>query len=271
MNGQRLEGEGLTLYGVTFPGRLLLGTARYPSPKVLEQAVRASGPAMLTVSLRRQSAGHNEIGGQAFWDLLNRLDIPFLPNTAGCHTAEEVYTTAMMARDLFGTEWIKLELIGDDYTLQPDTLGMVEAARRLLNDGFKVLPYCTEDLVVCKRLVDVGCEVIMPWAAPIGTGRGAMNPFALRLLRERIDVPMLIDAGIGLPSHACQVMEWGFDGVLLNTAVAQAADPVALARAFALAIEAGRLAYVGGAMMERESAEPSTPLIGTPFWHNVVD
>ena len=202
----------------------MLGTARYPSPKVLEQAVQAARPAMLTVSLRRQAAGHNEIGGQAFWDLLAQLDIPFLPNTAGCHTPEEVFTTAMMAREVFGTEWIKLELIGDDYTLQPDTLNMVGAAERLLREGFKVLPYCTEDLVLCRRLVDVGCEAVMPWAAPIGTGKGAMNPYALRLLRERLDVPMLVDAGIGLPSHACQVMEWGFDGVLLNTAVAQAAD-----------------------------------------------
>lgn len=259
--------DALTLYGVPFPSRLLLGTARYPSPKLLEQAVQAAQPAMLTVSLRRQAAGHNEIGGQAFWDLLARLNIPFLPNTAGCHSAEEVFTTAMMAREVFGTEWIKLELIGDDYTLQPDTLGLVSAAERLLREGFKVLPYCTEDLVLCKRLVDVGCEAVMPWAAPIGTGKGAMNPYALRLLRERLDVPMLIDAGIGLPSHACQVMEWGFDGVLLNTAVAQAADPVALAQAFAQAIAAGRLAYRGGAMAERESAQASTPVVGTPFWH----
>ncbi len=260
--------DALTLYGTHFPSRLLLGTARYPSPRVLEQAVAAAGPAMLTVSLRRQAAGHNEIGGQPFWDLLARLDIPFLPNTAGCHTAEEVFTTAMMAREVFNTEWIKLELIGDDYTLQPDTLGMVGVAERLLREGFKVLPYCTEDLVLCRRLVDVGCEAIMPWAAPIGTGKGALNPYALKLLRERLSVPMLVDAGIGLPSHACEVMEWGFDGVLLNTAVAQATDPVALARAFAQAIDAGRLAFLGGAMRERESAEASTPVVGTPFWHH---
>lgn len=267
MNPTPARTDVLTLYGTPFPGRLLLGTARFASPKVLEQAVAAAQPAMLTVSLRRQAAGHNEIGGQAFWDLLAQLRIPFLPNTAGCHSAEEVYTTAMMAREVFGTEWIKLELIGDDYTLQPDTLGMVGAAERLLREGFKVLPYCTEDLVLCRRLVDAGCEAVMPWAAPIGTGKGALNPYALKLLRERLDVPMLVDAGIGLPSHACEVMEWGFDGVLLNTAVAQAADPVALARAFALAIEAGRLAYLGGAMAERESAAASTPVIGTPFWH----
>ena len=138
--------DSLTLYGVSFPGRLLFGhPRRYPSPKVLEESVRAARPAMLTVSLRRQAAGHNEIGGQAFWDLLAQLDIPFLPNTAGCHTPEEVFTTAMMAREVFGHKWIKLELIGNDYTLQPDTLNMVGAAERLLREGFKVLPYCTED------------------------------------------------------------------------------------------------------------------------------
>lgn len=261
------QDDPLILYGTPFPSRLLLGTARYPSPKILQQAVQAAAPALLTVSLRRQSSAHNEVGGQAFWDLLAGLGVPFLPNTAGCHSPEEVVTTALMAREVFGTEWIKLELIGDDYTLQPDTLGLVGAAERLLREGFKVLPYCTEDLVLCRRLVDVGCEAVMPWAAPIGTGKGAMNPYALRLLRERLDVPMLIDAGIGLPSHACQVMEWGYDGVLLNTAVAQAADPVALARAFAGAITAGRLAFLGGAMAERDSAEASTPVIGTPFWH----
>lgn len=259
--------DHLTLYGVSFPSRLLLGTARYPSPKCLEEAVIAAKPAMLTVSLRRQIAPHGELGGQSFWDLLNALRIPLLPNTAGCHSTQEVLTTAHMARDVFGTEWIKLEIIGDDYTLQPDTLALVDAAERLLHEGFKVLPYCTEDFVVCKRLVDIGCEVIMPWAAPIGTGKGAVNPYALRLLRERLEVPLIIDAGIGRPSHACQVMEWGYDGVLLNTAVAQAADPVRMAYAFSEAIHAGRLAYLAGVVEERESAEASTPVVGTPFWH----
>ena len=260
--------DNFILYGEVFSSRLFLGTAKYPSPLILEHAVQAAAPGMLTVSLRRQASGHNEIGGQAFWDLLHRLSIPFLPNTAGCHSSEEVFATAMMARELFATEWIKLELIGDDYTLQPDTLGLVGVADRLLKEGFKVLPYCTEDLVVCKRLVDVGCQAIMPWAAPIGTGKGAINAYALRLLRERIEVPMLIDAGIGLPSHAAQVMEWGYDGVLLNTAVSQASNPEALARAFSMAIDAGRLAFLGGVMPERTSAVASTPLLGTPFWHH---
>ena len=144
--------------------------------------------------------------------------------------------------------WIKLELIGDDYTLQPDTLNLVSTAEHLIKEGFQVLPYCTEDLVLCQRLVDVGCQAVMPWAAPIGTGRGPVNPYALQTLRERLSVPLLVDAGLGLPSHACQVMEWGYDGVLLNTAVALAQDPVAMAGAFADAVQAGRAAYRAGAM-----------------------
>jgi len=199
--------------------------------------------------------------------MLAALKVPVLPNTAGCHSVQEVITTAQMAREVFGTPWLKLELIGDDYTLQPDTLNLVDAASRLIQDGFWVLPYCTEDLVLCQRLVDVGCQAIMPWAAPIGTGKGPINPYALRTLRERLDVPMLVDAGLGLPSHACQVMEWGFDGVLLNTAVALAQDPVRMAGAFAHAVQAGRAAYLSGVMPEHDSAQPSTPVLGTPFWH----
>ncbi|HRL97393.1 MAG TPA: thiazole synthase, partial [Comamonas denitrificans] len=164
--------------------------------------------------------------------------------------------------------WIKLELIGDDYTLQPDTLNLVQAADILIKDGFKVLPYCTEDLVLCQRLVDVGCQAVMPWAAPIGTGRGPANPYAMQMLRERLDVPLIVDAGLGRPSHACTVMEWGFDGVLLNTAVALAQDPVAMAGAFADATQAGRNAYRAGAMAEQTAAQPSTPTLGTPFWHH---
>lgn len=267
MADHSVSDDPFILYGTRFASRLLLGTASYPSPQVLEEAVRRAEPSMLTVSLRRQSAAHGETGGQSFQKLLSQLKIPLLPNTAGCHSPEEVFTTAMMAREVFGTEWIKLELIGDDYTLQPDTLGLVSAADRLLREGFKVLPYCTEDLILCRRLVDVGCEAVMPWAAPIGTGKGPMNPYGLRLLRERLDVPMIIDAGLGLPSHACMVMEWGFDGVLLNTAVAHAGNPPSLARAFAGAISAGRLAFLGGVMAERDSAKASTPVVGTPFWH----
>jgi thiazole synthase len=258
--------DSLVLYGETFQSRLLLGTSRYPSPRVLEDAVRLAKPGMLTASLRRQNVSTSDAPNR-FWEMLRELAVPVLPNTAGCHSVQEVITTAQMAREIFNTAWVKLELIGDDYTLQPDTLNLVDAASHLIKDGFKVLPYCTEDLVLCQRLVDVGCQAIMPWAAPIGTGKGPINPYALRMLRERLSVPMIIDAGLGLPSHACQVMEWGFDGVLLNTAVALAQDPVTMAGAFALATQAGRDTFLSGSMSEQHTAQPSTPVLGTPFWH----
>ena len=258
--------DPLILYGQTFNSRLLLGTSRYPSPSVMQSALRHAQPAMVTASLRRQSAVSAE-ASHGFWQLLKQVGIPVLPNTAGCHSAQEAITTAQMAREVFETDWIKLELIGDDYTLQPDTVNLVQVAAALIADGFKVLPYCTEDLVLCKRLVDAGCQAVMPWAAPIGTGKGPVNPYAMRVLRERLEVPMIVDAGLGLPSHACQVMEWGYDGVLLNTAVALATDPVAMAGAFAQAVQAGRSAFLGGAMSEQEAAQPSTPVLGTPFWH----
>jgi thiazole synthase len=202
----------LILYGERFSSRLLLGTSRYPSPQILQAAVNLAQPAMLTASLRRQnlSAGDGVVDN-SFWNMLREMGVPVLPNTAGCHSVQEVIATAHMAREVFETDWIKLELIGDDYTLQPDTLNLVEASSRLIKDGFKVLPYCTEDLVLCQRLVDVGCQAVMPWAAPIGTGKGPINPYAMRLLRERLAVTMIVDAGLGLPSHAAQVMEWGFE------------------------------------------------------------
>jgi thiazole synthase len=262
-----LINDPFVLYGQTFTSRMLLGTSRYPSPKLLNDAVHNAQPAMLTASLRRQTSGEQQ-GANSFWDMLRQLKVPVLPNTAGCHSAQEVITTAHMAREVFGTDWIKLELIGDDYTLQPDTLNLVDVASRLIKEGFKVLPYCTDDLVLCQRLVDAGCQAIMPWAAPIGTGKGPINPFALQTLRSRIQVPMIVDAGLGRPSHACQVMEWGFDGVLLNTAVALALDPVSMAGAFAKATQAGRDAYLSGVMTEQASAQPSTPVLGTPFWHH---
>src|SRR5690606_10602078 len=166
----------------------------------------------------------------------------------GCHSVKEAVTLAQMSRELFETNWVKLEVIGDAYNLQPDIFGLVEAADILIKDGFKVFPYCTDDLVLCQRLLDVGCQLLMPWGAPIGTGRGLINPYALQTLRERLaDVPLVIDAGIGLPSHAAQAMEMGFDAVLLNTAVAEARDPVRMAGAFRQAISAGRDAFLAGA------------------------
>ena len=254
--------DHLTLYGHRFTSRLLLGTARYESPRHLLDATLAAEPALLTVSLRRQAAA-----GQTFWDLLRQAGRPLLPNTAGCLTAREAVTTACMARELFETSLIKLEVIGDDANLQPDPFGLIEAATELVKLGFHVLPYCTEDWVVCKRLLDCGCEALMPWwAAPIGTGQGPRNPAGLRELRKRVpDVPLIVDAGLGLPSHACQVMEWGFDGVLLNTAVSRASDPIRMAKAFADSVRAGRGAFLAGPMVAQELAVPSTPEFGRPF------
>lgn len=255
-----------TLYGATFTSRLLIGTALYPSPQIMSDAINASGAEIVTVSLRRQAP--EQAGGNSLWTHIQDLNKTLLPNTAGCHSVKEAVTLAQMSRELFETDWIKLEVVGDDYNLQPDPLGTVEAAEQLIKLGFKVFPYCTDDLVICQRLRDVGCEVLMPWGSPIGTGRGLMNPYALQTIRERIpEMPLIVDAGIGKPSHAVQALELGYDGVLLNTAVAQAADPVLMAKAFRQAIEAGRNSYVAGAMPERQTAQPSTPTLGTPFWH----
>lgn len=257
--------DQLTLYGRSSASRLLLGTARYDSPSLLADAISAAEPAMLTVSLRRQLSGSKN-SGESFWNLLRDTQRPILPNTAGCLSAREAIKTACMAREVFQTDLIKLEVIGDELNLQPDPFGLVEAATELVKLGFKVFPYCTEDLVLCRRLMDAGCKVLMPWAAPIGTGQGARNAAALRELRRRApEIPLIIDAGIGLPSHACQVMEWGFDAVLLNTAVSRAMDPVRMAGAFASAIKAGRNAFLAGPMIMQEVAVSSTPEIGRPF------
>ena len=255
----------LTLYGVELASRLLIGTARFPSPHVMSEAVAASRAGIVTVSLRRETARGGS--GQRFFDLIKQLGVRVLPNTAGCRTPREAIATAQMARELFGTDWVKLEVIGNDDTLQPDLFGLVEAAAALGKDGFKVFPYTTEDLIAAERLVAAGCQVLMPWGAPIGTGRGLANRYALKTLREYFPaVPLVIDAGIGAPSHAAEAMEMGYDAVMLNTAVATAADPVRMARAFAGAIEAGRLAYEAGLMQMRDMAAPSTPVAGTPFF-----
>ncbi|PZN33900.1 MAG: thiazole synthase [Proteobacteria bacterium] len=254
----------LELYGKTLSSRLLLGTSRYPSPAILQEAVRTCGAQVVTVSLRRESGA--ERSGQAFWSLVRDLDVAVLPNTAGCHTVKEAVTTAHMAREVFGTPWIKLEVTGDDELLQPDVFGLVEAARILCAEGFEVFPYTTEDLGVAHRLLEAGCRVLMPWGAPIGSGRGLANPWALCALRTRFaDVPLIVDAGLGVPSHAATAMELGCDGVLLNTAVAQAGDPVKMAGAFARAVEAGRMAYLAGPMEPRDLAVPSTPTLGKAF------
>jgi thiazole synthase len=254
----------LQLYETRVSSRLLLGTARYPSPAVLAEAVRASRTEIVTVSLRRESGA--ERSGQAFWSLVRDLGVRVLPNTAGCHSVKEAVTTAHMAREVFGTPWIKLEVIGEDDTLQPDVFGLTEAARILSQEGFEVFPYTTEDLVVAERLLAAGCRVLMPWGAPIGSGRGLNNLFGLRALRAHFpEVPLIIDAGVGVPSHAAQALELGCDAVLINTAVAQAGKPVAMAAAFAQAVEAGRAAWEAGPIEPRDFAAPSTPVIGTAF------
>ena len=254
-----------TLAGKELDSRLLIGSALYPSPQIMQDAIRASASQVVTVSLRRQNP--KAAGGNDFWQLLKELNVELLPNTAGCHSVKEAITTAQMARELFDTNWIKLEVIGDDYNLQPDPFGLVEAARELVNQGFEVFPYCTDDLVLCEKLRSVGCNILMPWGSPIGTGKGLINPYALRTLRQRLpDTTLIVDAGIGKPSDAVQALELGFDGVLLNTAVAQASDPVAMGTAFKHAVAAGHLAYESGMMPERDNAQPSTPVLGTPFW-----
>ena len=251
----------LELYGQNFSSRLLLGTALYPSPAVMADAVKAAWNEIVTVSLRRESAG-GKTGGQ-FWSLIQSLGVRVLPNTAGCHSVKEAVTTAQMAREVFATNWIKLEVIGNHDTLQPDVFGLVEAAGILSGDGFEVFPYTTDDLVVAERLLEAGCKLLMPWCAPIGSARGPQNVDALRSLRGHFpDVPLIVDAGIGRPSHAAAVMELGYDAVLLNTAVAKAGDPVAMAGAFAKAIEAGREAFLAGPLEPRDMAVPSTPVIG---------
>jgi thiazole synthase len=251
----------LSLYGVEIGSRLLLGTARYPSPAVLADAVRRSRTEIVTVSLRREMSGGK--AGGSFFEMIRTLGVRVLPNTAGCHSVSEAVLTAKMARDLFDTDWIKLEVIGHHDTLQPDVFALVEAARILAGEGFKVFPYTTDDLVVAERLLEAGCEVLMPWCAPIGSAMGPVNPMALRSMRAHFpDVPLIVDAGIGRPSHAAQVMELGFDAVLLNTAVAGAGDPVLMAAAFAQAIEAGHDAFRAQPLEPRDMAVPSTPVIG---------
>jgi thiazole synthase len=239
----------------------LLGTAQYPSPAILFSTVKASGAEIVTVSLRRESGSQR--AGQDFWGLIKGLGVRVLPNTAGCHSVREAVSTAHMAREVFGTPWIKLEVIGEQDTLQPDVFGLVEAAHVLTNDGFQVFPYTTEDLVVAHKLLEAGCRVLMPWGSPIGSGRGLANPYGLRTMRAHFSgVPLIVDAGIGRPSHALQAMELGYDAILLNTAVAKAGNPASMATAFAAVIEAGRKAFEAGMIEERDMATPSTPVLG---------
>lgn len=248
----------------TLRSRFLLGTAGYPSPHVLREAIAASGSQVVTLGLKRQLAAGS--GDNGFIEIIKASGAHLLPNTAGCRSAREAVTLAHMARELLGTHWIKLEVVGDEHTLQPDPFELVDASAQLVKDGFEVFPYCTDDLVTCQRLLDAGCRILMPWGAPIGSGQGLINPWALRTLRARLpEVTLIVDAGIGAPSHAALAMELGFDAVLLNSAVAHATDPVRMARAFALAIEGARLGRQAGLIAQQDMAVASTPVSGRPF------
>ncbi|MFD1796538.1 thiazole synthase [Paracoccus aurantiacus] len=249
----------MRLYDEEISSRLLLGTAQYPSPSILQRAIRDSGAEIVTVSLRREGAD----GADGFRDCIRQTGVRVLPNTAGCHTARDAITTAHMARELFSTSWIKLEVIGHADNLQPDIFGLIEAARVLSADGFSVFPYTTDDLVVGEKLIDAGCRVLMPWGAPIGSAQGLRNADALRSMRSHFaDVPLIVDAGIGRPSDAAEAMEIGMDAVLTNTAVAKAGDPALMARAMAMAVEAGHIGFCADPMNRRETAVPSTPVLG---------
>jgi thiazole synthase len=261
-----VDSDSWTVAGVTLRSRFLLGSAGYPSPEVLRDAIQASGTQVVTVGLKRTLVCGSDNGFVAIVrEALAACNARLLPNTAGCRTAREAIELAMMARELYETAWIKLEVVGDEYTLQPDPIELVDAARVLVREGFVVWPYCTDDLVTCRRLLDVGCALLMPWGAPIGSGQGLVNPLALRTLRARLpEAIVIVDAGIGAPSHAAQAMEMGLDAVLLNSAVALSGDPVRMAQAFRCAVEAGREGWRAGLIRAQDFAVASTPVAGQP-------
>jgi len=252
--------------GKQLTSRLMIGSALYPSPDIMQQAIIASGAQIVTVSLRRQ--GVNRDSGDSFWSIIRSLGVEVLPNTAGCHSAKEAIALAQMAREVFETNWIKLEVIGNQYNLQPDPYETLQATEILTKEGFEVFAYTTDDLVVAQRLVNSGCDILMPWGSPIGSGMGLMNPYNIKSIRDAFpDKNVIVDAGIGKPSDAILAMELGVDAVLLNSAIALSQDPISMAKAFALAVEAGKIGHGAGVMNKREFASPSTPVLGTPFWH----
>jgi thiazole synthase len=243
--------------------RFLLGTAGYSSLQTLQKAIAVSQTEIITVSLTRAKFNNQD---NQFFELLGNFNCNLLPNTAGCYSAKEAINTAKLAQEIFNTNWVKLEVIGDDYTLQPHSLELIKATEGLVSEGFTVFPYCTDDVLICQELVNLGCTILMPMAAPIGSGQGLLNQYNLRLLRDRFpEINLIIDAGIGKPSHATEAMELGFDGILLNSAVSQAVDSVTMAYAFKLAIEAGRNAFKAGTMPKRDFAVSSTPYFNRPF------
>ena len=240
--------------------RLLLGPGGFRSLDALASAIEASGTELVTVALRRVDPSQRG----SIIDVLDRAGVQLLPNTAGCFTARDAVLTAKLAREAFATSWVKLEVIGDERTLLPDAPALLDAAEELVDDGFTVLPYTNDDPILARRLEDVGCAAVMPAGSPIGSGQGLLNPYNLRLIRERAGVPVILDAGVGTASDAALAMELGCDAVLCATAISRAEDPVAMARAIRLATEAGRLAHRAGRIPRRLYAQASTPEEGTP-------
>ncbi len=252
--------EPLRIADQEFESRLFVGTGKYADNDTMMEALRASGTAMVTVSVRRVDLDRTQSEGILFH--LDPDEFFLLPNTAGCYTAEDAIRYARLARAAGFNEWLKLEVIGDEATLVPDTQATLEAAQTLVDEGFKVMAYTNDDLITALRLEDVGCVAVMPLASPIGSGLGIVNPYFIREIKRRCEVPIIVDAGVGTASDACVAMEQGVDGVLMNTAIAAAEDPVAMAHAMRLATQAGRLAYVAGRMEAREIAVPSSPTRG---------
>ena len=251
----RTTTDPLVIGGRTFSSRLLLGTGGFRSLDAIATAIEASGTELVTVALRRIDASARG----SIVDVLDRCGVELLPNTAGCYTARDAVLTARLAREAFGTDWVKLEVIGDDRTLLPDAPALLEAAEELVDDGFTVLPYTSDDPILARRLEDVGCAAVMPLGSPIGSGMGLLNTYNLRLIRERAGVPVILDAGVGTASDAALAMELGCDAVLCASAVSRAEDPVGMARAIRLGVEAGRLAHRAGRIPRRLYAQASTP------------
>jgi thiazole synthase len=272
--GQDADADALTIAGRTMRSRLLLGTGGFPSLELLAQAIAASGCELVTVALRRLgpiAPGAERDRGASLLDVLVRSGVQVLPNTAGCHTARDAVITARLAREAFATDWIKLEVIGDEDTLLPDAPELLRAAEQLLDEGFVVLPYTTDDPVLARRLADLGCAAVMPLGSPIGSGMGIRNAYNIALIREAVDVPVVLDAGIGTASDAALAMELGCDAVMAASAIARAQDPVAMARAMRAAVTAGRLARGAGRIPRRLYATPSTPDEGLPDFGAGID
>jgi thiazole synthase len=248
----------LRIAGRELRSRLLLGTGGFPSMALLAGAISASGSELVTVALRRVQAGAQG----SLVEVLERAGVELLPNTAGCHTARDAVTTARLAREAFATDWIKLEVIGDEDTLLPDAPELLRAAEELIADGFVVLPYTTDDPVLARRLADLGCAAVMPLGSPIGSGMGIRNPYNIALIREAVDVPVVLDAGVGTASDVALAMELGCDAVMVASAISRAGDPVRMARAMRAAVEAGRLAFGAGRIPRRRYASASTPMDG---------